>query len=307
MKKQYVKGIMALSITAVLFLSSCLKDPTRTFSPEASNSNLALLYNSGLANFSADAATGSGLDTITYAVGVTDPNPPKTANTITLGVDTTIVAAYNKANPGITYVGMPDSAYTITSKTIVIPAGQNNVTTTIIINKNKLNPAVSYMIPVKIVSAGGLPISGNYNTHYFHVIGNPIAGPYLHTFLRYNNYTSAPPAGTAPSGGSFTNQPATFLPVSPTEITTLTGYYTQLVRYDFTFNQTGTGATAVFTNPSVSLIASDVTADYTPAGIVVTQPAVVVSADFVHKIFTFQYIVSSNGAIRYCVDTYTHQ
>src|SRR5476651_2240692 len=106
MKTRYLKGIMTAGFgAALLFFSSCLKDDAHLFNAETVPS-VAELPLSGLYNFSSDADTKSGIDTITFAVGVTDANPPTTPTTVTLAVDFTLVTSYNKANTAISYQPM---------------------------------------------------------------------------------------------------------------------------------------------------------------------------------------------------------
>jgi len=318
MKTKYLKGIIALSFAAALLFSSCLKD-ARQFLPESVTPNLAQLPLSGLYYFSRDAITKSGIDTIIFAVGVTAANPPKASTAVTLAVDLTIVNTYDAANTAITYLPFPAGSYTLVTPTVTIPAGSNSTLATLIVDKTQLDPSKSYMIPVKIVSASGLPISGNYSIHYYHVIGNDFAGSYTHNFYRYNNFSTPPPAGTTPSAGSFYGanaQPVTILPVSPTEFQVVSGYFTGNVNYDVTF--TKTDATH-YTDFQITQVAADVATNFTPSGIIVTQqpvfgygavppydPTAIYTYAEALSLFTFQYTVQNSSGFRYNVDNYVH-
>lgn len=315
MKTKYLKGIATAScLAAVLSFSSCLKDDSRYFDPESVQSNVAELPLSGLQYFPQDAVTVAGIDTITFAVGVTSANPPTKATTITLAVDNTIITTYNTANTAIAYQPVPTTSYKLPSTTITIPAGKNSTLATVIIDRTALDPASSYMLPLKIASAGGLTISGNYGVHYYHIIGNDFAGAYTYNYRRFQNGTG-PGAGAIPSLGQgsapdITNAPNTIVqlaPVSPTEFVATTNYNGQGVQYHITFSRSASGGTVSYTNWKVSF-PSDEIAKWTGAGIAnlvapaFTIPPPAKSTD--PKIFELNYI--SGGAFpRYIDDTYT--
>lgn len=244
MKTKYFKRFIAVGFIALLSLSSCLKD-SRYFNPESVTSNVAELPLSGLANFTKDAVTKSGIDTITFAVGVTAANPPSTSTTVTIGVDNTIITTYNTANAGIVYQAIPTAAFKLPLTSVTIPAGQNSTLATVIVDRNQLDPTASYMLPIKIVNAGGITVSANFGVHYYHIIGNDFAGPYFHDFVRI-------PAV------SFATRMDTFFPDSPTQFEVNGGYYTADIRYVVSFTKTGSGASAMYSNFNISLNADDV-------------------------------------------------
>ncbi|MDB5031017.1 DUF1735 domain-containing protein [Mucilaginibacter sp.] len=260
MKTKYLKRITMTSFAAVMLLfSSCLKD-NRYFNAETVP-NLAELPKSGTTFFANDAITKAGVDTITFAVGVTAAEPPATATAVTLGVDNSVITTYNAANPAIVYQPIPAAALKFTSA-VTIPAGKNSTLTSLIIDRTLLDPAVSYMLPVKIISASGLPLSANFNLHYYHIIGNDFAGPYTHDFVR------------TPAGGNFTGRTDIFSPDSPTQFEVVGGYFTADVRYLVKFTKTGTGASATYSNFAISINAADV-AYLTANGISITaQPQI---------------------------------
>jgi len=304
MKTKYLKGITALSIAAALSFSSCLKDNSRLFLPESVQSNLAYLPLSGLQYFATDAVTKTGIDTITFAVGVTAANPPTTSTTVTLAVDNTITTAYDAANPTIAYQPIPATSYKFTGTTVTIPAGKNSATTSLIIDRTNLDPAVSYMLPIKIVSAGGLPISANYSVHYYHIIGNDFAGIYTHDFTRI------------PSASSFTGHMDLLAPDSPTQFEVVGGYFNQAVRYVVTFTKTGGGATAAYSNFNITINPDDVTNYLTANSIAVTTAPTIVgytagaSYTFAQAqaLFAagFTYGVTGPSGVRVNLDQYHH-
>jgi hypothetical protein len=319
MKTKYIKGIIIGSFTATMLLfSSCLKD-SRFFDPESVTSNLAELPLSGLQFFPQDAITQAGVDTITFAVGVTAANPPTTPTTVVIAVDNTLIASYNAANPSITYLPVPAASYKLPATSITIPAGVNFITTTVIVDRTALDPAGSYMLPIKIVSAGGLPISANYGIHYYHIIGNDFAGSYIWEYRRYQNGTG-PGAGKIPSLGQGTppditnaaGSTTTLSPVSPTEFVMQTGYNGQGVQYDVTFTRTVSGSTITYTNWKVTFPAAEI-AKWTNAGIInVVPPSFTIpppANNSSPKIFELNYIsmgAAAGSSPRYIDDTYHH-
>lgn len=298
MKTRYLKGIMIISFAAALSLfSSCLKD-SRYFNAETVP-NLAELPLSGLYYFSADAVTGAGIDTVTYAVGVTAANPPATSTAITLGVDTTLIAPYNAANPSVVYHSVPAAAYRLASTTVTVPAGKNSTLTTVIIDRTRLDPSLSYMLPIKIVSASGLPISANYGVHYYHIIGNDFAGVYKYEYKRFNQ---ADTLGSLLLDNFTTG--ALISPISPTEFTMTTGYNGQGVRYDVKFKRTVTGGVVTYSNWTVTFVPADVTGIWALAGITVTVPPTFVYLDPVKKTFRLNYTAFNGTSYRCLIDMY---
>jgi hypothetical protein len=301
MKTKYLKGIATASfIAAVLSFSSCLKDDSRYFNPEAVQSNVAELPLSGFQYFARDAVTSAGIDTVIFAVGVTAANPPAAATTINLAVDNGLVATYNTAHPEIAYQTIPAAAFKLKSASVVIPAGKNSTLTYVIIDRTQLDPAVSYMLPVKIASAGGITISGNYGVHYYHIIGNDFAGAYLHDYFRYNNGvgpTVGPPSTTV------LGTPVVLSPVSPTQFEMSTSYVGP-VRYEVTFTKGGTAAAPTYTNFQVTFNADDVTNIWTANGISIVDPPAIKVIDPVAKTFEFYYKVFNGVRNRYIDDAY---
>ncbi|MDB5133775.1 MAG: hypothetical protein JWP37_378 [Mucilaginibacter sp.] len=314
MKTKYIKGIMALSITALLF-SSCLKDPGHVFNPEITSPNVAQFFNAGLQNFSTDAITSS--DTTTFAVGVTLSTPPTTPTTVTLAVDNSLIATYNAANSGIVYLPIPAAAYKLATS-VTIPAGKNSVTTTVIIDRAQLDPAGSYMLPVKLVGASpSIPIAANLNTHYFHIIGNDFAGTYTYDFRRWQNGTG-PGAGIIPSLSSAgapvditdLGETVTIYPVSPVEFQMVTEYNGQGVNYDVTFTRTVNGSTVTYTDWKVSFLPGDLAkwaaaaspiTNFVPPAFTIPPPAT--NSD--PKKFELNFASGGSAPGRYIDDTYT--
>jgi len=264
----------------------------------------------GQAYFGADAITESG-DTVVkqFAVSVTTASVPTTATTVDLAIDPSIIATYNAANTAVTYQAFPATAYSFTATKVTIPAGQRVAIVSVTFYKSQFDPSQSYMLPIKIVSTtGGYTISGNMAIHYYHYIGNDFAGGYEHFYDRW----SSPPDSL--SGVHDNNHvdigPEIFAPITPNEFTVPTAYYTG-PRYDVTFDKTGTGAAATYSNFQIKFFPADVadgTGWATNITLVVAPKLTVTGYDPNHqytkaeaiKLFRFCF----QTATRFVVDTY---
>lgn len=233
------KLLLSISFLS-LVLAGCLKDkPNVDFSQifpviEISTASTSPTVNataSGLAFFPAanlSFPSGAVYDTVTFTVNIASDYPLTKATSFTVGIDTTLVNAYNTDsvnNPsGVQYTVMPDSLFSFPVTTGTIPAGSRLDTFTVIFNAAMFNPAYSYMLPIRITDGGGLTISGNLGVIYFHILGNPLAGNYTCTGTRYN-YTgtitwNGPSDGIIPGYTGTANTSGTKFasPVTPTEI-----------------------------------------------------------------------------------------
>lgn len=311
-KKLYILSTLLFS-AAVLSLSSCLKDNRYV---DFSKSTPVVEFNlGGLAYFGADAITESG-DTVVkqFAVSVAASSLPKTATTITLAVDNSIVTSYLATNSVVPYLQFPAGSFVLNNPTVTIPAGQNVAIVSVTFYKSKIDPTLSYMLPIKIAgTTGGYTISGNMGVHYYHYIGNDFAGAYTQNYQRYNGA----PADSLTSNIGSSGIQTVFSPVTPSEFTVYSGYAAgNNLRYDVTFTKTGTGAGATYSNFQVSFVSDDVT-NFT--GVTINQQPVFfnpvtgkpATADLpgpytlaeAVKIFHFQF-VAQTSAPRYIIDTY---
>jgi len=265
-----MKKLTFILILFAITVSSCLKDPK--YNDFAGAGNIVDFPLSGISNFGNDAVIADTA-VITFGVNYATTNPNK-ALTVTLAVDTTLIAKYVAAHPGVNYVALPASAYSFPITSVTIPAGKQFTYATITINKYLLDPTKSYMLPVIIKDAQGVPISSNMGVHYYHVIGNDFAGAYVHDFTR------------TPAGGNFTGGASTFAPDSPTQFEVAGGYYTANIRYVVSYTETGSGSTATYSNFQISINADDIKNILTPAGISVTVAPSIVGYDPT-KTYTF--------------------
>jgi hypothetical protein len=268
--KTKLNFLTTVLLTAIaLSLSSCLKN-SNNYIDFSSTAPIVQFPLGGLSFFGADAITEAG-DTITrqFAVNVASNKVPTTPTPIVLAIDNTIITSYVAANPSVAYLAMPTGSFVFNTTTMTIPAGQRTAIFSVTFYKHLLDPSKSYMLPIKIVSAGGITLSGNMSIHYYHFIGNDFAGNYTHYYTRWNNADTT----TAPSTPRNSVGTVVFNPVSPTEFTVTTGYYTQ-PNYDVTFTKTGTGTSATYSNWAIQFLPADIAAGtgWASAITVVTSP-----------------------------------
>ena len=265
----------------------------------------------GLANFGkASLNFTADPDTVSFYVNLASVNVLNHDVTVTVDVSQDALDAYN-ADPAhtIKYDLMPDSVYSFIKKDVVIKAGERVDNVSIELYPSKIDPSKSYMLPVSITDAGGINISGNFGTIYYHLIGNPLAGNYYQSFYRYNDIdTTLPPNSTV-----FEDQLVTVSPESPTTLF-LPESYLQ------TF--TGGGISLSFTNTNGVL--SDFATSFnssTLAGLadggftIVTSPKLVsyqlvcdASTKYAGTTFrTYMVVINSSGGKRSVIDNFVKQ
>lgn len=307
------KLIILSTVLGTLFLAGCLKKGSMNIDPYSTEGSIITLayleggsgstINSGMQYFGGANLTYPGsdeVDTATYNVNLAGP--------ATLGSDLNVTVGYdesklndNFANDAINYELMPDSVYDFVQTSAVIKAGTRTVPLQIAFYPSKIDPTKSYMLPVTIKEAGGKTISSNFGTIYYHVIGNPLAGAYKWTYLRFNKGDTTGSATT-----SWFDEPTTFLPVNPTTVQVNSGYGDQNgldIRYQMTFTNTG----GVLSDFKVKINPTDVTESvYGAIGAKGFTDATIVVADLVNRHFRFTYqVVNSAGAARTLIDDYS--
>jgi len=287
---------LIIIIVALLSISltGCLKDdPNVDFSKL---STVVEMPYSGKAFFSGDALNFTA-DTITLAftVNIASAYPLSKDLSVTVGIDESLVADYNAYDPSVHYEVMPAAAYSFSESTFTIPAGSRLDTLYVTFYKPALpDPTVSYMLPITIKDASGETISGNLGIHYFHAIGNPLAGTYNWDFTRWPTQD-----GSGAPDTKWTDV-AIISPVTPTQFEVASGYYTATARYEVTFtNDAGT-----LSDFNISLNEDDVANIFEANGISVVQAPKILIADPVNKVFEFQYVVFNGTAFRWIVDKY---
>jgi hypothetical protein len=270
----------------------------------ASYTNIA-----GLGNFTRSALGNIKnyfVDTVSCFVHICSHNTLWNPVYFSLGIDYNALTSYNAdANNVIKYELMPDSVYEWTDASVTIPAGQRVADVSgLVFHYDMIDQSKNYMLPIGILTADGVTISGNQGAIYFHTIGNPLAGVYAWQWTRFN----APDTTGAPNAASFTfadGFSAISSPVDPTTIDFQSGYGDQNglnIRYSLTFTNTA----GVLSNFAVKLKPVDVTdAVFGAIGALSYTEPVLLIADGVNKHFKFTWtIVNSAGAPRAFIDEY---
>lgn len=279
--KQIVKySYFIIILFFVTGLTSCVKDRNpgatdfSTLQPllEIRNNISGLGNDAGLSNFSRATLhfPGSDLaDTLNFYINLASVNTLDKDLTVTVDVNPAALTAYNgDPSHAVQFEMMPDSVYSLATKTYTIPAGQRIALVPVIIYPSKIDPTKSYMLPIGILQAEGQNISANYGTIYYHTIGNPYAGNYSVVGTR-TNYTGAASGGVVASVADLAaNSPKAASPESPTVVDISYANFGTDAFYIITFDpatQTITDATVdeAFTS-SVSNFGIDF-ANYDPA------------------------------------------
>ena len=286
------KGIFKMAKVAIpallILLSGCLKTHDG-FIDLTQTTDFVILTGAGLGNFKASnlQVNTASPDTLrkTVTVDLASKDNSNGAVTVTLGVDNTVIAPYNSAN-GTNFQPFPAGSFKIINTSVTIPAAQHYATTTVEIYQNKLDPSVSYMLPVAITDGGGKSLSSNQNVIYYNVIGNPLAGNYVHNYYRWNGTTdtTSPPNSTVG-----VNDPEVVGPLTATSVT-LPEYYLE------TF--VGVGTRLSFTNTSGVL--SNPVLDIDPT----SQAAIDAGGFSIVTLKLVSYVMAGNAANHYAGTTF---
>mgnify|MGYP003502840127 FL=1 len=164
-------SILLLS-SAVLFLSSCLKDKevdNRVYGINGADEGKIVELSDADGNHGKTYAFNyedKALVVNVVEVRLTSNDLPKNDVTVTLTLahSAALVNDWNAAN-GTSFVNMPGSLYTIPSLTVTIPAGQRSAN--LVLNTNAINydPSTTYALGFKIasISDASFTASGNFN------------------------------------------------------------------------------------------------------------------------------------------------
>ncbi len=312
-------------ISLVFTLASCVKN-RNDLATDFSNlqplleirDNISGVGNdAGLANFGKASLNFSGDTTDTHTqsfyVNLASVYQLDHDITVTLAVDQAALDAYNAdPNNTVKYELFPDSLYSFAQTEATIKAGERVSLISVDFYYTKIDPSRSYMLPISIKDAGGINISGNFGTIYYHVIGNPLAGNYYQSFYRWND---VPDTTSPPNSSVFEDE---LRPVSPESSTTL------LLPEDYlqTFVGGAAGISLSFTNnggvlSDFSVALNDVTTEGLAAGgfTIVTAPKLVsyqivgdASTKYSGSTFrTYMEVLNSTGGNRKLVDNFVKQ
>ena len=121
---------------------------------------------------------------------------------------------------------LPDSTYKILIKEDVIKKGgvyADKDIDNIVLYSDKIDPATNYILPLKLTSSNYTSSKGTA-TIFYYIIGNPLAGPYLHSYQRWNGTADTT---TAPNSTVGTNVPVVITPITPNSVL-LPEYYLEV-------------------------------------------------------------------------------
>ena len=314
MKYSPLKLKILFSFTCLLFIiTSCVKE-REGFTDLTQTSDMVILTGAGTGNFKASnlLVNTSSPDTIKRTVTAllasnTSNNP---SVTVTIGLDNAAIAAYNAAN-GTNFQPFPANSYKIVNNTITIRGGlEHTGTTELWIFQNKLDPTVSYILPVAITDGGGKPLSSNQNVIYYNVIGNVLAGNYLHSFYRWNGTTDTT---TVNNGGGFVDEPTVVAPITATTVLLPEDYLEVFVGVGVNLSFTNTNG--VLSNFTVAMDAASIAAANAAGFTIVTSPKLVgyqivgnASTKYAGSIFRiYMVLTNSAGATRTVIDNFVKQ
>lgn len=166
-KYNYLRFVGVMTLTAMIFSStiSCVEDVDYTVESEgiiymaqASESKSYLeLFDIDTIQ---DIFVGASYSGIKY---------PESDLNLKFAIDETLINAYNQEN-GTNYIPFPQSSYTISNLESVIKAGASNSDPLkVMITAKALQIGTSYMLPVKLISAGSSIVHAERNTAYFRI------------------------------------------------------------------------------------------------------------------------------------------
>ena len=197
-----LKNLVAMIlVSCVVFLASCVKNRNDGAVDFSQLTPIVLIPEGGLKNFATSALlfnAADASDTAVFRVNYAATTVAPADITVTLAVDPAALAAYNASEAArlaamtppqaySPYAIFPDSIYKFTTTTVTIKAGQSySDAIKLTLYPIKVDPSKNYMLPISITNASGVNISGNFNTIYFHFIGNCLAGTYNVVGTRYN-------------------------------------------------------------------------------------------------------------------------
>jgi hypothetical protein len=161
---------------AAVVLGACVKTAPN-YTDFSDIKPIAELFTGGPTVNLAYIATQSTPTDYTIEVNLASPNAASKPMPITLAVDT---ADFNEMNDslGEIYTLLPSSFYTVENWTVTIDTG-HLASLHVEVNSALLDTNHMYVLPLKIVSAPGLTISGNFGNGYWQMIAaNPYVGLY---------------------------------------------------------------------------------------------------------------------------------
>jgi hypothetical protein len=139
---------------------------------------IAELFTGGSTVNLAYIATQNTPTDYTIEVNLASPNAASKPIPVTLALDT---ADFNEMNDSVgdIYTLLPSSFYSVAEWTVNIASGEHLASLHVEVNSALLDSSHMYVLPLKIVGAPGLTISGNFGNGYWQMIAaNPYVGLY---------------------------------------------------------------------------------------------------------------------------------
>lgn len=217
MKKLYFTKYAILGMITLLFFSACKKDYVDPLGDGGQKTIGFLTYGGKTAAASGVTALSLDLslpkDSLQVQLLYSTPQVSDKDIIVTVSYDAAKLAAFNAAQPagGIIYAPLTGTQYMLKTTQVKIRAGQTlSDPFFVIFYPNQLDAAKSYLLTLGITKIEGAPSdvkpASGTGTAYFRIIGNPLAGAYTTTGMRYN-YSGGViwPGPPAPFPAGFTN------------------------------------------------------------------------------------------------------
>lgn len=186
MKKYSFLLKIMVGMSLVFGASSCLKDDAHytDFASVSPIADFPQSANVGIVDNEAFLLSNTP-STYSFDVKVESVNPTTASTDVTIDIDKNYLSNYNAGLLAADSTNqllevLPDSTYTLSSKTVTIPAGKTIGTFTLSIKTTKIDVNHSYALPYTIKSAtNGVTPSANYGTKFIIFgIKNQYAGDY---------------------------------------------------------------------------------------------------------------------------------
>lgn len=193
MKLTFKNYLAAVCLALAIFgLNACVKDRNLGATDFDNIAPTVSIVEGGLAKFGSQALlfpAADSADGLSFRVNYAAKAPAPQDITVTLAYDDAARVANNLADTTHpNYQKFPDSIYAAFPTTkVVIKKGQYySDPINFVLYPRKVDPSINYIFPISIVDAQGVTIASNFKTIYYHLIGNPQAGSYTNTGIRYN-------------------------------------------------------------------------------------------------------------------------
>ena len=118
----------------------------------------------------------SSSDTVVFNVIISSTYLLSGNGTVTVGVDADAITLYNVTH-GTAYQAMPSNAYNFQTSVATTTTSVYD-TIPVTIYKHALDATTAYMLPINIISTGGVDITAGASEIYLHTVSSKLAGIY---------------------------------------------------------------------------------------------------------------------------------